>query len=62
MRILDDSLRAEEQRRANEIVAAIAASLGVPTTEEVVLELAEVRLLSACYRGWQIDVYLELLG
>lgn len=60
MKILHEPLRVEEQARANWIVTRLAELLRVPTAEEVLLELAEVPLVFTSYRGWRLDVYVEL--
>jgi hypothetical protein len=60
MKTLHDSLQVEQQSWANLIVTRLAELLGVATAEEVLLDLAEVPLVYACYRGWRLDVYLDL--
>jgi hypothetical protein len=60
MILLQDSLRAEEQLRANWIVSDLARLLGCPTTEEPPLESFGINLLGAEHEGWEIHAYLEL--
>jgi hypothetical protein len=55
-----DSLRVEQQLRANWIVSELARLLGCPTTEEPPLESPEFKLLGTEHDGWEIHAYLEL--
>jgi hypothetical protein len=60
MTILHEPLRVQEQGRANWIVTRLAQLLRVPTEEETLRDPPEVPLVFASYRGWRLDVYVEL--
>jgi hypothetical protein len=60
MHIESESLLAAERVRANWIVGEIAGLLQCPMEEETLVELPEIPVHRAAYRGWQLHVYLEL--
>jgi hypothetical protein len=60
MSLVDSSLLADEQVRANSIIREVATLLQCPTSEETLAELSEIPVLGAEYSGWQLHAYLEL--
>ena len=59
MKTLLHSPQARQQVRANLVLARLAELLFVDTDEEI-LRAGEVPVVFALYRGWRLEVYVEL--